>query len=224
MTYEELIKTLFENRNEKFAAFSKSLSHSEYISIGVKNPELRAIIKEHKKDPQLLLSDFELGKYLEVDFIYFGLALSRLQTIDEQLSFLQKEIKKAKSWVIVDSVPTFLKKHRFQDYQSYFFKTYKSKDLYERRSAYVLGLKHYRDKNILSLLPHFTLNEEYMVYMAQAWLLSFTAIKYPEEVFSYLSSISDEKLIRKTVSKICDSFRFSQEQKEHFKSLRKGGK
>jgi hypothetical protein len=60
--------------------------------------------------------------------------------------------------------------------------------------------------------------------MAQAWLLSFIAIKYPEEVFSYLSSISDEKLIRKTVSKICDSFRFSQEQKEHFKSLRKGGK
>ena len=78
------------------------LSNSEYISIGVKNPALRQIVKDHIKDDELVLEDFKIGKYLEVDFIYFGLALSRLHTIDKQLEFLKQNIKKAKSWSITD--------------------------------------------------------------------------------------------------------------------------
>ena len=80
MTYKELEKHLFEISDKKFADFSKTLSNSEYISIGVKNPVLRQIVKEHVKDEDLKLDDFDLGKYLEVDFIYFGLALSRANT------------------------------------------------------------------------------------------------------------------------------------------------
>ena len=95
MKYKELERYLFEIREEKFASFSQALSNSDYISIGVKNPVLRKIIKEHIKDNELLLDEFILGKYLEIDFIYFGLALSRLNDIDPQLDFLKENIKKA---------------------------------------------------------------------------------------------------------------------------------
>lgn len=220
MNYNELEKYLFSIRNQKFADFSKSLSNSEYISIGVKNPVLKEIIKEHKLDNDLKTEDFKLGKYLEIDLIYFGLSLSRLNNIDDQLLFLKNNIKKAKSWAVTDCLSSYLKKITFDKYFDFFLKTYNSKYTYERRIAYVLGLKQYKDKNILKILPLIKLNEEYMVMMSEAWLLSFVALAYEKEVYDYLKDLEDITLKRKTISKICDSLRYSEESKNKFKELR----
>ena len=220
MRYIELEKYLFEISDAKFASFSKSLSNSDYISIGVKNPKLREIIKEHKDDEELKLSDFKLGKYLEVDFIYFGLALSRLKTSDTQLDFLVKNIKFAKSWAITDCVSTFIKKVTFEQTYEFFIKMYNTNYTYERRMAYILALKQYKNKEVLKVLPLIKLNEEYMVMMAEAWLLATVAIEYENEVFDYLKAIDDITLKRKTISKICDSYRFDDVSKDKFKSLR----
>ena len=214
MKYKELERYLFEIREEKFASFSQTLSNSDYISIGVKNPVLRKIIKEHIKDNELLLDEFILGKYLEIDFIYFGLALSRLNDIDSQLDFLKENIKKAKSWAITDTLSTYLKKHSFEKYWEFFLMMYKSKFTYDRLLAYVLGLKHYKDKKILEILNYINLNEEYMVMMSIAWLLATIAIVHPNEVFDFLRDLNDIALKRKTISKICDSYRFDDNKRE----------
>lgn len=221
MTYQELEKNLFNASDQKFADFSKSLSHSDYISIGVKNPVLRQIIKEHIKDDELILDDFILGKYLEVDFIYFGLALSRLQTIDQQLEFIRHNIRKAKSWAITDCVQTYLKKSEFDTFFKFFKELHDSKYTFERRFCYVFGLKHWKNQRILEIFPLISNNEEYMVMMAEAWLLATIAIEYPDQVYEYLANSKDITLKRKTISKMCDSFRITQEQKERFKKLRK---
>ena len=220
MRYKELEKQLFEISDKKFANFSKSLSNSDYISIGVKNPVLRQIIKDHVKDEELKLSDFVLGNYLEVDFIYFGLALSRLHTIDEQLDFLKHDIRKAKSWAITDCVQTYLKKSDFDTFFKFFKDLHDSKYIFERRFCYVFGLKHWKNPRILEIFPLISNNEEYMVMMAEAWLIATVAIEYPDQVFDYLARTKDTTLKRKTISKMCDSFRITQEQKERFKTLR----
>ena len=220
MTYKELERHLFEISDKKFADFSKSLSNSEYISVGVKNPVLRQIVKEHTKDENLRLVDFELGKYLEVDFIYFGLALSRAKTIEEQLNFLRDNIKKAKSWAITDSVQTYLKKSDFDTFYKFFKDLHNSNFIYERRFCYVFGLKHWKNPRIFDIFPLIQTNEVYMVMMAEAWLLATVAIQYPDEIFTYLESLDDPVLKRKTISKMCDSFRISDEQKVRFKKLR----
>lgn len=221
MKYSELLNNLMQQRDEKFAAFSKSLSNSDYKVIGVKNPALRTFIKEHLADEELKIDDFQLGEYLEIDFIYFGLGLSRLKTNKEKLDFLFKKIKYAKSWAITDTACTYFKKLSFDEYFDFFLKTYESKFTYERRMAYVLGLKVYRDKNILKILSLVKENEEYMVMMAEAWLLATIAIEYPDEVSNYLVITKDISLKRKTISKISDSFRFSAETKNKFKELRR---
>ena len=220
MTFNELLKHLKVISDNKFAEFSKSLSNSEYISIGVKNPILRQIIKEHKDDSELNLCDFELGKYLEVDFIYFGLALSRIKTAEEQLKFLEQNIKNAKSWAITDCVTTYLRKTTFDMFLNFFKKLHNSSFIYERRFCYVFALKHWKNPRILEIFPLFTENEEYMVMMAEAWLLATVAIDFSEEVFKFLEKTSDTILKRKTISKICDSFRISSDQKMQFKTLR----
>ena len=211
MKYKELEEYLFSNRDQKFALFSKSLSNSDYISIGIKNPILKDIIKKHKDDLELKLEDFILGKYLEIDFIYFGLSLSRLNTIDEQLLFLKNNIKNAKSWAITDCIPSFLKKLPFDKYYDFFLNTYNSNNTYEERISYVLGLRYYKEKEVLKIIPLIKLNKEYMVMMAEAWLLSVIAITYPIDVFEYLKNTSDIALKRKTISKICDSRRIEEE-------------
>ena len=58
MNFIQLKEHLFKISDSKFADFSKSLSNSEYVSIGVKNPILRQLIKEHIKDDELKLDDF----------------------------------------------------------------------------------------------------------------------------------------------------------------------
>ena len=221
MTYIELEKYLFSLADKKFATFSKSLSNSEYISIGVKNPILREIIKSHKDDVELKTKDFNIGKYLEIDFIYFGLNLIRRKTSKEQLLFLKEESKNMKSWAITDCMSTYMKKLSFDEFFEFFKEAVSSKDTYHRRMGYILGLKQYKDERILETLPHIKPNEEYIVMMAEAWLLSVIAIIFEEEVYHYLKDLSDLTLKRKTISKICDSFRFNDESKQRFKSLRK---
>ena len=221
MNYSELLNYLFLNGDKKFAEFSKTLSNSDYITIGVKNPVLRKLIKEHKGDEELNLIDFKLGKYLEVDFIYFGLALIRAKTLQEQLSFMGREIQKAKSWVITDCSQTYLKKSSFEQFLDFFKKHHNSKAIYERRFCYVFGLKHSKSPRIPEIFSFFTFNEDYMVMMAEAWLLATIAINFSDEVLSFLSVIKDKVLIRKTVSKICESFRISDGEKTRFKTLRK---
>ena len=220
MTYIELKEYLKKIGDQKFASFSKTLSNSDYLVLGVKNPVLRSIIKEHKNDAELNPNDFELGKYLEIDFIYFGLSLVRLTNTKAQLQFLKDEIRLAKSWAITDCVSTYLKKVSFEDFFEFYKATYKSKYTYERRMAYILALKQYRDERVLKILPLITLNEEYMVMMAEAWFLSVLALSFEDEVFSYLKNLDDLTLKRKTISKISDSYRFDVSSKDRFKSLR----
>ena len=81
MTYKELLDYLYSIRDNKHAEFAGHLSNSCYITIGVKNPVLRGIIKEHVLDNELKLDEFVLSKHLEIDFIYFGIGLKRCKTL-----------------------------------------------------------------------------------------------------------------------------------------------
>ena len=220
MTYSELKEFLFKNKDDNFALFSKRLSNSTYISIGIKTTVLRNLVKEHYDDEELKLNDFVLGEYLEIDYLYFALGLVRCGNIDDQLSFLDKNLKYASSWVITDSLSTFFKRCSYDKFLSFFMSHYKNEHIYTRSFSYVFALHFSKEKRILDLLPLIQLKEEYMVLMAEAWLLSFIAIEYKKEVYNYLSQIDDKELIRKTINKISDSYRFDSEEKEKFKSLR----
>ena len=86
--------------------------------------------------------------------------------------------------------------------------------------AYVLGLKLAKDKKILGITKYIKKDDEYMVMMAEAWLLATVAIYYPNEIYEYLLKCDDITLKRKTISKMVDSFRIDEATKERFKGLR----
>ena len=220
MTYEELFNHLISIKDEKYADFLRPLSNSDYKIIGIRIPDLKKIAKAHYQDDGLDMSSFKLGHYLEVDMIYFILGMLQNKSIDDKLDFLLKNIKYAKSWMITDTPNAYLSKLDFDHYIKFFKNTYLSKHVYTRRIAYVMGLKVYRDRRILQILNLLQDEDEYMVTMGEAWLLASMAICYPEEIYQYLENSKNIMLRKKTISKIVDSFRISEEYKNQFKTLR----
>ncbi len=219
MKASEVASYLFERRDEKLAAFSKKLSNSDYEIIGIKIPSLRDFVKEHLHDEELDPKEFSLGIYLEIDYLYFGFSLSRCSSVDEQYDFLIENIHKAKSWAVTDTLSKFIKKSPFKKFFGVFMKLAESPYIYSRRMAYVLGIAYAHDNEVLSLLPEIKPDDEYVVVMAQAWFLSVVGISYPRVIYEYLRSVKSLDLKKKTISKICDSYRYDQETKLIFKSL-----
>ena len=219
MKYIELLELLKSMGDEKYAAFQKPLSNSDYQIIGIKIPVLKKIAKEHYKDQDLLLSDFG-HTYLEEEMLYFILGMMRNKSVEDKLNFLFNNVKYARSWMITDTPNAYLSKLEFDQYIDFFKKTYLDKHVYTRRIAYVVGLKVFRDQRILEILDYLKDDDEYMVTMGQAWLLATMAICYPQEIYEYLSKSHNVTLRKKTISKIVDSFRISDENKAKFKGLR----
>ena len=82
-------------------------------------------------------------------------------------------------------------------------------------------MKFYKDIKVKEFEEYIFNDERYYVYMAEAWMLATFAIFDQEGVFSYLNKeIVNIKLKRKTISKICDSYRIKEDIKEKFKALR----
>ena len=58
--------------------------------------------------------------------------------------------------------------------------------------------------------------------MMVAWLLSVAYVKFKEEVLQFLYNNNlDDFTYNKTISKICDSFRVSKQEKEQLKKIRR---
>ena len=100
-----------------------------------------------------------------------------------------------------------------------------SKNEYEIRFALVMYLNYfltddYIDK-ILCKIDKIT-NKEYYVQMAIAWLISFAYIKKKEKTQKYLLDNNLDKFtLNKSIQKICESYRVSNEDKEKLRKYKK---
>lgn len=188
---------------------------------GLKISKVKQCIKKYCKDDLLNLDDFPLAESVELTLCYFSIGLLRCKSFDEQMRFLDKNLKYADSWIITDHCPQYIKKSTYLEYKPYFLKFSKSKEEYKRRFSYVYLIKFYKDIKVKEFEEYIFNDERYYVYMAEAWMLATFAIFDEEGVFSYLNKENaDVKLKRKTISKMCDSYRINKEIKEKFKALR----
>ena len=220
MNYQSFIDYLYSFQDLKYREGALIISHSPYDMIGVRTPVLRKAIDEHYLDEDLKLEDFDIDTYQEVAISFFTIGLKRCPDFLSQLKFLDKYVQYATGWAVADALNKSLKKSTFEAFFPYFKRFSKSKHTFKKRMGYVLGLKFARDKRIVQSFDYFTFNDDYMVMMGEAWLLCEIAIYHPDEVYDFLSQIDDKVLVRKSISKICDSYRFVKKVKDRFKSIR----
>lgn len=190
---------------------------------GYKSKDVDALNKRLIKinEDVSFLKDIVL-KRQEFHRTYFQVSLKKIKTIEEQYKFIEDNFYNLQDWWHVDQLTQFLLKQDF-NYSYMKAKEYISHPHeFVRRWGYVLFMptlvKENHAKEIFKLFKN---DDKYYVIMAEAWLISYLAIYYPEETFQFLSNCSlNYDIVGRGIQKICDSFRISKEWKEKFKSIR----
>ena len=140
------------------------------------------------------------------------------------MKFIEENAYLLNDWWHVDQLPQFLKNLNLE-YVYNKAKIYcNDNNPFLRRWGYVIFMptlvKDERSFDmIISLLKN---DEHYYVIMAEAWLISYLAIYFPEKTLKYLNDCNlSYDIVGKGIQKICDSFRIDDEYKEKFKLIRK---
>lgn len=182
----------------------------------------RSLIKRH--EDVSFLSDLILSEQ-KYHRTFFQVSLAQLETIEEKFAFIEENFEKLQDWWHVDQLSQFVDKYLTFDFAYEKAEKYiKSEQTFARRWAYVMFMPTLvKDtKAAEKLFRLFQDDDEYYVQMAEAWLISYLGIYYPEETLEYLKGCPLKyNIAGKAIQKICDSFRVSNENKARFKEVRK---
>lgn len=182
----------------------------------------RDLIKRHEDVSFLREIVFSKQEYHRS---YFQISLAQHQDIESKIAFIEDNFDKLQDWWHVDQLSQFVDKKLTFDFAYDKARYYIQSELpFVRRWGYVMFMptlvKEENSAEKLFLL--FKDDEEYYVQMAEAWLLSYLGIYYPEKTLAYLTTCPLKYSIAgKAIQKICDSFRVSDEYKAKFKDIRK---
>lgn len=223
--YEIFVSELENQADPKYREFHRRLIGNSSLVLGVKIPILRAAAKEIAKGNFRAFFDIKDSRYFECVMLR-GLLLGYIKLTTEQLfSLLNEYVAEITDWSLCDSVCSGLKQIKKDRATALpFLERYRDGSEFEKRTFIVMLIFHYIDEEYLGYI----LNEcekisgGYYVKMAVAWAVSVCCVKFPAETMHFLKSNQlDDFTFRKSISKICDSFRVGAEQKAELRLMRR---
>lgn len=218
---------LEELKDEEYAVFHARLvpNIAKEKIIGVRIPKLRMLAKEMKKEK----SDEGFLNALPHEYneenILHAILISEMKDFDECVAALEKFLPFADNWSVTDAVsPSVFKKNKGALIEK--IKEWLAKDeAYTVRMALGLLMRYYLDgdfKDEYLYLAASVRSEEYYVKMMQAWFFATALAKQWNSTLPLLENAElDVWVHNKTVSKACESFRITAEQKAYLKTLKR---
>ncbi len=225
MNYSDVIEYLKQNSDPSTAEFSSKLTPGAGFVYGVKLPLLRLLAKKlayenwrnslsmllDNSQEEILLQGFIIGVISEK--IGRKSAKNYTPSLTEVFNLVAGYVEKINNWALCDSFCSSLKFIKNYKVETYLFLNqflYSQKEC-QVRFALVVFLMYYTDeedvKKILPQLEKLCLTG-YYAQMATAWLLQVYFVKQRNLTLRYLESFPlDNKILVKTIGKICDSFR-----------------
>ncbi len=224
--YEEYLIYLKEKKEEEYAKFQKKIISTKYEILGIRVPIQRKIAKEINRGNAISFLQLCQNNYYEEINIQ-GFVIAGLKEEKNWESYFDSFLLKIDNWAICDSFCASVK--RVAQSKEYYWnkiqKLIKSPHPFVMRVGLVLLLYNYVEQEYIgSIISNvFKIqSEEYYVNMAIAWLMAEMYIKYPKDIYPVLKEKKLNSFIQnKTISKICDSYRVSKEDKERLKLLKK---
>lgn len=217
---------LFKNKDLKYKEFNDKIINTSYKTIGVRMNVLKSIVKKVIKEKNEILIDNLENNYFE-HVMLKGLAIASIADTNTCLNKLDSFLDLIDSWAICDTVSSACKcfKKDLSNVLSFVDKNIKSNNCYRVRFSFVTLLNYFINEKYLSLIFNYCDNDnstQYYVMMAKAWLISTCYIKYPKQTLTYLNiSKIDSITYNKAISKICDSYKVSKEDKCALKNMKK---
>lgn len=224
-TYQEFLNYLNSLQDKKYQEFHSKIIVCDNL-IGVKTNELKKMAKEISQNNYKEFININNANFYETimieGFIYGYLKIS----FEELTEYLNKYLTKINNWAHADLLVSNLKifKKNQEEGFKYAKKLIRSKNNWIKRCGITILLNYYlhdvyidKTLEIVSKIK----TDDYYVKMAIAWLISISYIKYKEKTLIYLVNIEDNFIYNKTISKIVDSRRISNDEKKFIKSLKR---
>lgn len=224
--YDSFIKYLYTLQDKKYLIFHSNLVKEKNI-IGIRIPLLRKIALEISKgDYKSFIKNNKHDTYEET--MIHGLVLGYIkEPFKDVLDKLKVFIPYNDNWAVNDTVCSNLKVFKNNLDEGFIFinELLDTNSSWSVRFALVLLLDYYiNDKYIdklFNIIDNIDTNE-YYVMMANAWLISVCFIKYPDKTMKYLLNNNlDKTTFNKSIDKICDSYRVSNDIKINLKKLKR---
>lgn len=226
MKRKELLKIFLENKDEDYKSFNDKIINTNKKTIGVRIPILREITKKIMKEDYVFFLNDVKDEYHE-EIIVEGLVISKLKDVNNVINMIDNYIIKIDNWCTCDTFASSLKiinKNKSRFY-SYVYKNINSNNPWMVRLCFVILHSYYVEEEYINDIFKMIDNDNnsfYYVMMAKAWLISECYIKYPKETFEYLKRTNiDDITFNKAISKICDSYRVTKEDKIVLKKMKK---
>ena len=166
------------------------------------------------------------NKYYEESMLYGIVTCSiKTESFSDFSSLMESFVKRMNNWALCDSCKfTELKKYK-EEYFSYIEKYLNSDNPWEIRYGIITMFEYKEDKKYLDdiLVRLKNINyDHYYVKMAKAWLTAELFAFHKDEVFNFLKkNYYDKETFLMTCSKIRDSRRVSDKDKEEIKEFKK---
>ena len=220
--YERLIAL----QDKQYASFQQKLlpTVQSRSIIGVRTPALRSLAKElvSSGEAQTLFNSLP-HKYFEENQLHaFCIALTKDYTVC--IRELESFLPYVDNWATCDqlSPKCFAKHHKelLSDIQRWIHSSHE----YTVRFAICMLMQHFLEKDFEPLFHDMVASicrEEYYIRMMQAWYFATALAKQYDITLPYLEKRRLEQWVHnKTIQKAVESYRITEEQKSHLKSLR----
>jgi len=225
--YEQYRSKLFELAEPEYQKFTSSLIPNTDNILGVRAPEIRKLAKALSKDNWREYFEQNEDIYYEETLLQgstIGLLKEDIETV---LSQAYRYVPKITNWALCDSFCGGLKitkdnRERVWD----FLMDYVNSDrTYDIRFAVVMMLFYFIDEEHTSeMLRLFegVKSEDYYVKMAVAWAVSMCYVNQLELTMPFLRENKlDDFTYNKSLQKICESLKPSEEEKARIKSMKR---
>lgn len=214
---------LFKNQDEKYGDF-----HSKLIPnidrdklIGVRLPNIRKIAKAAAGKNAFVDTFYYEEKMIKGMIIEYNENLS----LEQRLSLLDEFVPLIDNWAICDCCVSTYKftLENLDEVWKYILK-FKNGSEYEVRFMCVMMLDYFLKEEYIDEVLNILLSidrEEYYINMAIAWTLATAYVDFKDKVNEIITNKKLEPWVHnKTIQKICESFRVSDEDKAYLKTLK----
>lgn len=224
--YQLFLDYLITLKDTKNKIFTKRLVTTSKKVLGIKLPILKKIAKEIAKGDFISFLGQVTNQYHE-EILIEGFVISQIKELTLSIAYLKTYLSKIDNWATCDSFCSSYKivKKNKAYYYPLILDLVKDQKTYYVRVGLVLLLNYYIEEEYLDKIfeiANHTTNDDYYVKMAIAWLLSMCYIKNREKTKKYFTYHQlSPWTYQKTLQKIMESNRVTEEEKEYFRKIKK---
>ncbi len=224
-TYDECLRALYDGADKKYDVFNNKIVNSEYRTVGVRTPKIRAVAKAvplSARDSVLEAFFADADKTYE-SVLFAGLVAAKKGDYAATRKYLKRLIPLFGSWAHVDCVIPSLDWVDKDEFLRDFAYLVDCSGQYEVRAYVIFLFDCVTDERIDFVLDRVQSipTGAYYVDMGLAWLLSECLVKYYDKTLPLLTSRVFPKFVHnKAIQKARESFRVSPERKEELNRLK----